>query len=79
MGCSWANIKFSIFQHIDIPSTKNRSFRKIIAVYDIDNFNIKIIVKVFYYNKFRELVILLDSNAKEVRVIYSRMLEAERL
>ncbi|KAA3410921.1 hypothetical protein [Akkermansia muciniphila] len=64
----------------DIPPTQNRSFRKIISVYDIDSFNIKMIVKGYdYSNKIREIVILFDSHAKEVRLIYSRSVEAKRI
>lgn len=64
----------------DIPPTKNRSFRKVIAVYDIDHFNIKIILKgCDHNNKTRDIVILFDSDAKEIRLIHSRMVEAERL
>lgn len=64
----------------DIPPTRNRSFQKIIAVYDIDHFNIKMIVKgCGYNNKTRDTVVLFDSTLKEVRLIHSRMIEAERV
>lgn len=80
IGRKGANMSIALWSDLgDIPPTKNRSFQKIIAVYDIDHFNIKMIVKgCGCNNKTREVVILFDSNAKELRLIHSRMIEAER-
>lgn len=64
----------------DIPPTQNRSFHQIISVYDMDRFNIKMIVKGYGYgNKIMETVMLFDSHTKEVRLIYSRTVEAKRI